>query len=408
MDTIHSPLLIYIWRVLERLHDSPATIYMLHLGMFWAALALLANTLPRSRCLRIVWLLLMGTALPVWVLMAQVGTDAALIASLSLAAACMARAEVSSHRGWVAAALLMLLYAAAMRHNALPALVPLLWLCWPLAWRHPVAARVGVTFVALVAISGALILINSGVANQRAVWPATAMWDLAAISIAEHRVLLPPASVGASMTVEDLDQAFEPWTNTSLFGRTRAGVRRPFLTPEQTGLKQDIASAWWQAVTTYPVAYACHRWRLTRALFGTHHASWPVQLIYFPRQAHVGDNPALPSRRDRWHELWFKWLDQWRRTALLAAWPWLLLGIPAAGLGWQRRRFLHGRLSLALLASGWFLALPLVVVAPAAELRYLGWPITASILALGLAVASRGGRRATQQQPAQVRTPELR
>ncbi|MGA7298561.1 MAG: hypothetical protein WBW92_13775 [Rhodanobacteraceae bacterium] len=401
MDTIHSPALTLVWCALEGLHDSPADIFLLHLAMFWGALALLATTLPRATGFRISWLVVVGLAPPAWVVMAQVGTDAGLVGALSLASACLVRASISQHRGWFVAALCMCLYGAAMRHNALPALVPLLWMCWPQDWRHRVVARVSFTLGTLTLIGLAVVAINASAPRQRSVWPATAMWDLAAISIDQDEVLLPDGSVGPGMTVEDLQQAFEPWANTTLFARTTAGVRSPFLKPDQGQLKKDIARAWWHAVRTHPGAYARHRWRLMRALFGTHPAHWPVQLIYFPYQNHVADNPALPPRTSSWQRLWFRWLDQWRPTALLAAWPWLLLGIPAVLLGWRRRRCIHGRTSLGLVASGWLLTLPLIIAAPAAELRYLAWPITASIMALGLAVASRDSTRVSRQHPAQ-------
>ncbi|MGB8636264.1 MAG: hypothetical protein WCD66_04630 [Rhodanobacteraceae bacterium] len=405
MDTIHSPALTLVWRALEGLHDSPADIFLLHLAMFWGALALLATTLPRATGFRISWLVVVGLVPPTWVLMAQVGTDAGLVAALSLACACLVRANVSGQRGWLLAALLMCLYGAAMRHNALPALLPLLWVCWSGKRTSGVMARASLTLASLALIGLATVAINTSAPRQRAVWPATAMWDLAAISIARDKVLLPEASVGPGMSVDDLAQAFEPWANTTLFARTRSGVRSPFLKPDQGQLKSDIARAWWHAVVSHPGAYARHRWRLTRALFGTHPSDWPVELIYFPRQNHVGDNPALAARTNPWQRLWFRWLDQWRRTALLAAWPWLLAGIPALLLGWRRRASIHGRMSLVLVASGWLLALPLLIAAPAAELRYLAWPISASIMALGLALASRDSARLTRHDPARESLP---
>ena len=48
--------------------------------------------------------------------------------------------------------------------------------------------------------------------------------------------------------------------------------------------------------------------------------------------------------------------------------------------------------ALVALASTWLLALPLCALAPSAELRYLGWPCVASLLAAAAAFMPRADR----------------
>jgi peptidoglycan/LPS O-acetylase OafA/YrhL len=84
--------------------------------------------------------------------------------------------------------------------------------------------------------------------------------------------------------------------------------------------------------------------------------------------------------------------DAWRATALLAAWPCLAAGLLLAPRAWRCRRQPAGCTALLLLASAWLYALPLALLAPAAELRYLGWPCVASLAAFVIALA--GGRPA--------------
>jgi hypothetical protein len=386
LDTVHSPLLIFVWRGLLWLGDSPWPIFVLHTGMFWAALGLIATRLPWRAWQAAVFVVLAGLSPPLWVLFSQVGTDAALAAALAFAAACLLCARDGA-RGWYAPAALSLCYAGAMRLNAWPALLPIMWLLAAalpgsrVPWR-----RGGWMALLLAAMLLAVGTINALAPRQVAVWPATAMWDLAAISIAEDRVLLPPGSIGPGMTVDDLAQAFRPWTNTTLFAQTRAGVRQPFLGPQQAELKRTIALAWWRAVRDHPMAYARHRLRTMRALLGTRPQAWPRELAYVPGETQLADNPPLPVRHDAWHRFWMQRFEHWRSTAWLAAWPWLLLYVPALLFAWRERRTAQGGLALALVTSGVLYALPLCVAAPGAELRYLGWSFAAAWLAFGVAV----------------------
>lgn len=389
LDTVHSPLLVLLWRALLPIADSPAPLFALFSVMFWAALGMIAATLPWRAWQAALFVALAGFAPPVWVLLSQVGTDVPLAAMLALATACLLRVREGS-RGWSVAALILLGVAAGLRLNAGPALLPLAWLLaagLPGA-RTPIR-RVTWTTSMLAAMLLAVTAVNRVAPRQVVVWPATAMWDLAAISIATDQVLLPADSVGPGMTVEDLAQAFRPWTNTTLFAQTRAGVRQPFLRPAQGELKRAIASAWWRAVREHPVAYVQHRWRVVSALWRTRPADWPRELAYVPGWKSRTGNPPIAPRHDAWHRYWMGRFEAWRSSIWLAAWPWLLTYPLALALAWPRRRVREGALALAALASGALYALPLAVVAPGAELRYLGWTFVAGWLALGIAVAAR-------------------
>lgn len=391
LDTIHSPAFVYLWRVLAPLADSPAPVFLLQLGLFWAGLAMVCAELRGSACWRLPCIVLVGVAPPVWIVMAQLGTDAAMLAALTLATGMILRFRRTRQRRWQYLALTTLLWAAAMRHNALPAVVPLVWLCWPVqaaVQPRQLAIRILATAMTMLVFAGALVLIGKSVPRQLAVWPATVMWDIAAISIAQHRVLLPKDTVGPGMTSEDLASAYVPWANTPLFTKTRAGVRPPFLGPQDGALKRELLAAWWHAVRRHPGAYLRHRWQLVKALFGRHPAQWPRELVYFPVPAHLGDNPPVTRRTDPWHRFWLQRLAAWRDSLLLAAWPWLLAAVPALMLAAGQRRKPHARAAMALLGSGALLALPLVVIAPAAELRYLAWPVASSLLALVLATSA--------------------
>ena len=388
IDTIHSPFFTLVWRGLSKLGDSPAPVFVLYSGLFWAVLAMLAASLEWRAGRAALFVLLAGLCPPVFVLASRISTDIALVACLGAAVVCILRAMTSKRFAWwLVAALLFSTGAGLMRHNAWPALLPLAWF---IATRRPAGSSRRLMRIIAALCLGlpllATIALRPLVEQHRSVWPATTIWDLAAISISTGELLLPASITGPGMTVDDLEQAFEPWGNLTIFTRTRAGMRAPFLTPAQASTKQEVLWAWWRAVRQHPDAWLRHRLSLMRMLVGSKGSDLPHQLTVTLRSQTYKDNPVITPRHDSWHRFWIDRLSSAASAPWLAAWPWLLVYLPALGLAWRRRRRPSASLGLVVLSSGIAYALPLFVVAPSAELRFLGWTVVAGWMGLGLAL----------------------
>ena len=56
---------------------------------------------------------------------------------------------------------------------------------------------------------------------------------------------------------------------------THHGMRAPFDAFTADELAQ-LRLAWIDAIREDPAAWLAHRWRLSRALFGTHRREWPA------------------------------------------------------------------------------------------------------------------------------------
>jgi hypothetical protein len=234
-------------------------------------------------------------------------------------------------------------------------------------------------------------LLERNVDKRFDVFPATALWDLAAISLAEHQLLLPPASHGPDLDLDDLAQAFAPYANAPLFARTHAGVVQPWLEPD-SALDRDIAAAWRDAVAQHPGAYLAHRWRVTRALFGTKAADWPHELVYLDGVVAYRDNPPLAANGSALHRALVAVCEWGFDTLVFAAWPYLALALIAGIVAWRRRTAPTAQVALAILSSGLLYAAPLPLIAPSAELRYLAWTAAAALLGAVLAGAARKPR----------------
>lgn len=388
------PVFVWLWRACDVFVDGPQLVFALHLALFWSGLALLARALRLGAFASIAMMLLVAFAPVPWLLRGHVWTDVGLFAALTFACGALGCAEGGRDRRWLLPAAAVLCYAALLRHNAVPAIVPLLvWTIW-LALRgnradaKPTWSKVALNSVfACVALAAADHLLAESVDRHVPLWPSLAQFDLAAVSVATGTLLLPDFMVGPGLDVADLAQAFRGWSNTPMLANTRHGMRDPFAEDYSPDQMSRLRAAWLDAIATHPRAWLAHRWQLSRALFGTHAPDWPHELIYVDDEVRYRDNPPVARNAGALHAGLMRAAAALRATPLLAAWPYLLAGLVALPFAW-RRRFHGGRYAFTLLASAWLYALPLMLFAPAAELRYLGWPCLASLLALACATGA--------------------
>ncbi|HEX6833047.1 MAG TPA: hypothetical protein VF132_05890, partial [Rudaea sp.] len=296
------------------------------------------------------------------------------------------RARRTQSRGGRIAAAALLFVALTLRHNALPAVVPIAVFIAMASKRGPRRVWLGRGAALVVLLALAAALLDRAVDERRSVFPATALWDLAAISIQTNTILLPPGTYGPALTVDDLAQAFDEFSNTSLFARTRAGLRQPFFAADDP-LNAAVHAAWLDAILAHPGAYLRHRWRLTRALFGTRPRTWPHELVYVDGEIQYADNSPVAPNDGAIHGALVRGFENARDGWWFAAWPYLVLAIGAFAATW-RRTCADPVPARVVLLSGLLYAAPLPVVAPSAELRYLGWTCVAAILGAVLAFAA--------------------
>jgi hypothetical protein len=382
---IAPPMLIFLWRACDAVLEGPGLVFALHLALFWSGLALLANALRLGRARTLALMLIAALAPVPWLLRGHVWTDVGLFSALLFVTGALAKAQAMRRRAWIVAALPALLYAAAIRHNALPALVPFAaWTAWLAADRATTRARVALGGTLLF---GAALLfsiaIDMRVERRVPLWPALAQWDLAALSVASGEMLLPPFMIGPGLDVPELAGAFRDWSMVPMLQNTRHGMRDPFDVYTKEELSA-LRTAWLGAIRAHPRAWLAHQARRTAALLGVHDPAWPRELIYVDDEVRYRDNPPVARNASALHRMLMRAAASLASTPLLAGWPYLVVGMLAAPSAWRRRREDAGRIALVLLVSAWLYLVPLLLLAPA-ELRYLGWCCLASVVAAELA-----------------------
>jgi hypothetical protein len=165
---------------------------------------------------------------------------------------------------------------------------------------------------------------------------------------------------------------------------TRHGMHAPFETFSDDELAL-LRRTWLESIAEHPGAWLAHRWRLTRALFGAHQDDWPRELLYVDDEVVYRDNPPIARNATALHAALMGAAATFAATVMLAPWPYLLIGFACLPAAWRRRRSQPGAIALVLLASAGLYALSLTLLAVSAELRYLGWPCVASLMAAACA-----------------------
>jgi hypothetical protein len=289
----------------------------------------------------------------------------------------------------------LLIYAGCIRHNALIAILPYGALVAPalIPVRSSGAAVVvsGALLIALLSGATAFALDRAMVVQRYTVWPTIALWDLAAISVDRNTLLLPSFTHGPGLTVDELREtgAFDATANTFLFQKSHSGMRDGLQEPYTATQLREVRAAWLDAVRRFPGAYARHRLRTFWLMIGPHRGD-VRGVAYFEARTPYRDNPPLPGPLAPGAQAAF-----YRQAgALSSGWmfsalPCLVLGAVAWIVAWRRRNRLNARVALAVSSAALLYATGYLPLAPAADLRYLTWPIVAGPLALAFAFSRR-------------------
>lgn len=384
LDPAHPPVMVRIWQLSRLVLPDPGGMLLLQASLWWAAMAAFAQALGGGAWRRAGTVVFIGAWPPLLALLPHLWKDLWMMGGFALAVALLAAELRTPRRSLRIAAVLVLGAGVAFRLNALPAALPLLaWVAWR-QWSGPTWRVLAMTAFMTLVVNGVSLVANAAPgARATPVWPVVAMWDIAAVSIAEDQLLFPPDWVEPGLTVADLRRDFSPYVNVPSFasGQLRLPPYREF-TPEQLAALRE---AWLALPMQHPRAYFAHRIEVAAYLVGLRQEAHPDYLVLQPTVVPLRDNPALAPPSGALHGWLQPALDAAVDTPLFAAWPCLLASLGLVVFAAWRRAAGDG-LVAATAASAWALALPLFLLAPSSDFRYLGWCVMATLMAAALAV----------------------
>ena len=388
----HPPVMAMLWGVVDRVVPGPLGMFALQAVLLWTALAGIGAGIawpPRWRALPVLgW----GLWPPLFGLVAHVWKDVWTMALFALAVWAL-QAELRRPSAWLrTAALVALLLGCAFRHNAISGALPLVawWAARTLRAHALPAGRAAWRLLGLTLATALLLQLGAGlparhpaVKRVRAVWSPVALWDMAAVSLREDRLLFPPGFATPELTLDELRGYFRDYSATTIFqtghlqttlysGHSAEDVRR-------------LLKAWLRLPVDHGRAWTAHRLRLCALLFGWDRAGRPDFLVFAPLRYELPGNPPLQYRPSRAQPHVMGRLSSLSGTPLFAGWLYLLLAfatvVVAVVLAARGRALPQAGLTAAVALSCLTYSLPLTLLAGSAEFRYLAWPVLASLLA---------------------------
>jgi hypothetical protein len=139
-----------------------------------------------------------------------------------------------------------------------------------------------------------------------------------------------------------------------------------------------LRKAWLALPFEYPQAYWRHRFHVMQTLLGWRHDDANPSLVFYTGVVAYKDNPKVVPRAVDGRVQLEAAANKFGRSVLFQGGWYLLLSLLILGVAAWRKQALMGVLA----GSGLFYVLPLLVLAPSSDFRYLGWMLQASLLAM--------------------------
>src|SRR3546814_3708615 len=93
-------------------------------------------------------------------------------------------------------------------------------------------------------------------------WSVVALWDIAAVSIAERQLQFPPGFARADVDLALLRERFLPYSNTSLYSDD--AFRHSLFVPYSDGERARLLRSWLRLPFDHPRAYFAQDRKSTR------------------------------------------------------------------------------------------------------------------------------------------------
>jgi hypothetical protein len=385
VQNYHPPIMVYAWQLGHGVL-GPGSLLVFHQFMYWTAIALIGISIHPAWLIRFFVVLILGLLPPLWIHSATLWNDAAVMSSFLLAVACSLLLGKTGSRWVLLIGVVALFYGLSAKSTGLIAAIPLFFLLSD-AWfranttkpkstrRRWLSVSVMASGLMVSAVVFSLLLGSMGVVKSTK-WPTIALWDLAAVSLAEHKVLIPRAELNykdelETETLARIHEVFSPAVNGPLVDVVN------LFPAEET--QKELFHAWLALPQQYPASYLNHRVQVFGRLMGV--SPFPVHLAFEHRIIQNDFGLRLLNKDSKSFNFAIKWVARSVDTLFYKSWFYLALLLAVliyAVVGLVRANTFNDRFLVYLGLSGLFYVLPLLIVAPAADFRYTLWMVASS------------------------------
>lgn len=374
-DDWHPPAMGWVWRQLHAIHDGPPPMLILQLALYWGGFILFALHALKQGRRGLALALMLGGMMPLSLaLMGAVLKDCLMAGALIAASGLLLW---RTHRIATPLAIVLLLFAAALRFNAFLACLPLLAAFTPAHWREGPVRLALIWLACAVALLMAMPVANRLIGVERSgVELSLVIFDLGGITEYGGADVFP--AMGVADPVATNHHCYTPikWDSYSdwVDPQCPLGFTRYRALIAETGVSPY--PGWVRAILFHPFAYAEHRLQhlnINLRFLVRGRIERPVQVESAPNDwgYRVGPNRLLRAVDDA--------AIAYAATPL--GWPIVWMGLAMGALILAPRlpsRAIIVPLALSVLLYGGSYALFSV----ASELRYHLWTMTGGLIAL--------------------------
>jgi hypothetical protein len=207
------------------------------------------------------------------------------------------------------------------------------------------------------------------------------VWDMVSISLAKNKDLLPDYL--PRTTSDDILSALAK-VNSREANYPSYTIVSPY--PPEAFQKQ-LVKDWLKLIITYPRAYLMHRAHLFGVLLGVFDRE-----IYYPYHPGIDKNEfgiTFENINDKERDKYFQLFDKSSNFIIYRPWIYFLLGVCVVLVSARRLLTKNDNKEINLLAftvafSGLVSAASLLIIATAADYRYMTWTILSALLSTAL------------------------
>jgi hypothetical protein len=376
----HPLAFVRVWSVMDIFFDGPMAMLVLHQGAFWLGLWFLAKNLFRGQIIQVMVILVLGFFPVIHTLMGTVWKDASLLSAGILGLGLILEAQRSKKAWLYIPALLAFGYMAAVRHNGLLAVFPILWLIGSSETiTKSITKTTGLTFVVL----GLAIAMNHSTSVKK--FPHLVnqilIWDLWGMSIEVGETMIP-SSAFVDSKLNNLDhyrEHFNPHSNNSIIFEEAAGINKDIFVDDN--LSAELQGAFVDGVGNNFWIYVNRRMTFFKRFLGF--AQWKPYMAHClesvdPAKIGLDDVTNHQMNDSALLTIYMVGLNYFIHYNGFNAVPYFLLVVMILMIG----LYTKSRLLAVLMISGLMYWLPHLVIAPSNDFRYHVWLIFMALLGM--------------------------
>jgi hypothetical protein len=400
-----SPAMGVLWHLIDPIAPGALSMFLLAITMYWAAFGLLAFVAVRQSPALGILTPLVAMSPPAFFFIGLIWRDV-LFAVVWLMAAALAfaaadRAE-SKHENFAARgdvkavssrmaraiALVLVAFGVLLRPNAVIA-APLLaaYVLWPQRFE---AKRAAIAFAPALFVCAALVpAVYYGLLDAKRQNPlhSILVFDLGGIThfTGENQF---PVAWSSEQTTLLTSRCYDPvrWDSYWHVPPCPFVMQRLEQPDDLIFGTARLATAWWRAVSTYPLAYLAHRAAFMRQFLARSNLVLPVW-DWAPPDAAYGKRPAFRPL--------LKLHDALQPTLLFRPGLWLVLAGALLALAWRLRTTAAGAFTVGVTASALAYVMSFFLLGVASDFRYAYWCVLATLAgAVAAALAHAKARSA--------------